>query len=90
MNYAIAGGDMEDKVRVSIEEINNGYVFHRSWCEGKGNKMKYYSEEYFMKELPSGLEGLFQKGSMKKNGDVWSELSGKPLKDDSEDMMIED
>ena|SRR3990167_8792255 len=59
-----------DKVDVRISQINNGFVFHRTWHEkkkgeGKGPDYDYMTEEYFVKELPGALKHLFKKGYLK-------------------------
>lgn len=59
---------MNDGVSVRIKEIKNGYIFDRSWSEEKKDDnggCEYCSEEYFVKELPTELKGLFKKGYMK-------------------------
>ena len=59
------GGNMEDSANVSIRQIENGYIFDRSWQEGKGKDQKYCNEQYFVKSLPDELQGLMAKGYMK-------------------------
>lgn len=60
---------MDNKVSVSIDQIENGFIVRRSWCEkkGSGDKMEYNhkSEEFYMKSLPSELAKMFNKGSAK-------------------------
>jgi len=65
----IIGAGMDNKVSVSIDQIENGFIVRRSWCEkkGSGDKMEYNhkSEEFYMKSLPSELAKMFNKGSAK-------------------------
>lgn len=61
---------MDDKVTVSIHEIENGYVIDRSWCtksKGKDSmmNMEHHSEQFYMKTLPTELAKMFNKGSAK-------------------------
>jgi hypothetical protein len=39
----IIGAGMDNKVSVSIDQIENGFIVRRSWCEkkGSGDKMEY-------------------------------------------------
>jgi len=87
MELASSGPDGMDDVSVSIRKIENGYIFHRSWTEGEGEKRKYCDEDFFLPELPEALSGLFDKGSMKDaKGKLWGELKGEALEgDESED-----
>ena len=61
----LTGGYMDHKVSVAIREIENGYIFDRSWQEGTEKNMKYMNEQYFMEKLPGELEHLFKPGYMK-------------------------
>lgn len=57
----------DDKVRVEIQEIENGFLINRSWCDvtGSGDKQKheYHSEIYYLASLPPMLAKMFKKGS---------------------------
>lgn len=80
---------MDDKVSVSIEEIENGFLFRRSWCE-KGeddDDNKYHHDEYFMENLPGALKKLFDKGYMKDlvKGDMWDTMKGEKLSEKEEE-----
>lgn len=58
---------MDDKVQVSIEKINNGYILKRSWTEKSEDKDQpsdYKSEEHFMKTLPEGFSKYMVKGEL--------------------------
>lgn len=83
------GAHMDDKVSVNINEIDNGFVFRRSWQEeGKEkNDYKYCSEEYFMKKLPPPLDKLFKKGYMKdmEKKDSWDDLREEKIDYKEED-----
>lgn len=89
MNYTI-GDSMDDKVSVSIEQIQNGFLFRRSWCEkkkGKEDDMKYHHDEYFMETLPGPLKKLFDKGYMADmmSDDIWDKTKKEPLSDDEDE-----
>ena len=73
----------EDKVHVDFEEIENGFVVHRSWHERKGEKMKYHSQDVFFKDLPDELKALFKNGYVK--GDIWGDLKSEKLTDEEEE-----
>ena len=59
----------DEKVSVTIDQITNGFVVRRSWCEkkkvGDREDYDYKSEEFYMKSLPSELKSMFNKGSAK-------------------------
>lgn len=61
----------DDKVSVSIREIENGYLIDRSWCEktegkkGCGPNYDYHHETYYMASLPPLLKKMFTKGKTK-------------------------
>jgi hypothetical protein len=60
---------MDDKVNVSIEQIENGYILRRSWTEKKDGEdgkicCDYKSEEHFFKELPEGFSRYMVKGKI--------------------------
>lgn len=78
---------MDDKVRVSIDQIDNGFVFRRSWSHGKGDKMEHLSDEYFTRTLPGPLKNLFKKGYMvdMENSDVWDEVRDESLEEPDEE-----
>jgi len=77
--------DEDNSVSVSIRKIKNGYVFHRSWTEGDGEKRKYHEEDFFLAKLPAELEGLMEKGSMNGNpSKFWSGLEDEKLDEESE------
>ena len=57
--------DNENKVSVSIKEINNGFIFDRHWSEKDGKETKYCDEQYFVKKLPGALNYLFKPGYLK-------------------------
>lgn len=58
---------MDDKVSVSIREIENGYIVDRSWYEGKGEKKEYKSEQVYLKDLSPELKKMFGKGKVEKD-----------------------
>ena len=68
---SIGGEDMDDKVSISIEKIENGYLLHRSWTEKGDKDTEYHSEEHFFKELPESFAKYMVKGK----------LSDEPVKD---------
>lgn len=59
----------DEKVSVSIREIENGYLIDRSWCTRKETKNgvshDYHSETYYMSSLPPILKRMFTKGKTK-------------------------
>jgi hypothetical protein len=85
----VRGAFMDDKVNVSISEIDNGFLFRRTWHEPKKNSKKqsddvchqYCTEEFFLKTLPEPLTGLFKKGYIAKDKkkDVWDELKSEKI-----------
>ena len=78
----------DDKVSVSIREIENGYMVSRSWHE-KPKKGKdfgdYKSEEFFMKTLPGTLKQMFSKKGLKdmskKKDDSFESATAKAMKE---------
>ena len=57
----------DDKVSVSIQQIENGFVVNRSWCDEYENKdgeqrHDYQSESYYLASLPPVLEKMFRRG----------------------------
>lgn len=85
----IIGGSMDDdKVSVSISEIENGYLINRNWCtktkkDDGDYSHEYHSETYYLASLPPLIEKLFTKG---KNA---TEMGGKtPDGNDAYDSAI--
>jgi len=67
----------DDKVSVSIREIENGYIVDRNWCEKTKKKngdesYDYHNESYYLASLPPLLAKMFTKG---KNA---QDMGGKP------------
>ena len=56
----------DDKVRVELQQIQNGFLINRSWCEvtGSGDKQKheFHSETYYLASLPQLISKMFKKG----------------------------
>lgn len=79
---------MDDGVSVLIKQIKNGYLFDRSWSEEKEDDeggCEYCHEEYFVKELPRELKGLFKKGYMKDGEEKSDEKSEDKSMDKGEE-----
>jgi hypothetical protein len=75
----------DDKVSVSIREIENGYIVERSWCEKKDgkdgqNNYDYHHESYYLGSLPPVLQKMFSKG---KNA---QDMGGKPPEDEDDEF----
>ena len=70
----------EENANVRFEKIDNGFVVHRSWHEGKGNKMKYHNQDVFLDSLPGSLEKLFKKGYVSlEEGNFFAQLKKEKL-----------
>ena len=80
----------DEKVSVNLQQIENGYLIERRWCEKtKGEKgmmnHEYKEERYFMNSLPPLLTKMFSKG---KN---MSDFGGKaPSGEDDYDVAKKD
>lgn len=66
------GGSMDDKVSLTIEQIENGYVLRRSWSEKKEGKegkegccdREYKHSEHFFEKLPSDFNKYMVPGEI--------------------------
>lgn len=72
MNTLMGVSMDHDKVSVSINKIENGYLINRSWCEKAKNEEgeythDYKSETYYLASLPQLIAKLFVKGSNAKD-----------------------
>lgn len=78
---------MDEEIHVRFEKIDNGFVVHRSWHEGKeGKNMKYHNQDVFLESLPSPLEKLFEKGYVSlEKGNFFDNLRKEKLTPDKDE-----